>query len=84
MKEFFIVFFSQLLAFLFITMNYRAVAHGSYVGTAITDLLFSAVNFGLIKRVANSETKMTMVAYVIGGMIGSQIGILLTMYVKGF
>jgi len=81
MIDFLIMFFSQLCAYLLITVNYRAVAHGSYVWTAATDLAFAGFNFGLIKRIAKSETNAAWVGYTLGGVAGSMLGIFLS---KGF
>ena len=84
MRDFFLMFFSQLCSYMLITMNYRAIAHGNYLWTASTDLLFAGFNFGLIKRIAKSETDAAWAGYTIGGVVGSMLGILITKHMKGF
>jgi hypothetical protein len=78
MRDFALMFFSQLCAYLLITMNYRAIAHGDYLLTAGTDLAFAGFNFGLIKRIAKSETKTAWVGYTLGGVVGSMLGIFIS------
>lgn len=84
MKSFCLMFFSQLFAYLLITLNYRAVAHGSYVGTAASDLAFAAFNFGLIKRIAKSDSVSAWAGYTLGGCCGSLLGILASNHLKVF
>lgn len=78
MKDFAAFFGLQLVAYCLITLNYRAVAHGSYGWTAISDLTYAAFNFGLIKRIAKSETNWAWAGYTFGGVVGSMLGILLS------
>jgi hypothetical protein len=84
MKDFLLMFGSQLCAYLLITLNYRAIAHGSYAWTATTEVLFTGFNFGLIRRIAKSETKTAWAGYVLGGVTGSMLGIFTSNYLKGF
>lgn len=78
------MFGSQLAAYLLITVNYRAVARGDYLWTAATDLSFAAFNFGLIRRIAKSESTAAWVGYTLGGCVGSMLGIFCSHFLKGF
>lgn len=84
MRDFFVMFGSQLAAYLLITANYRSVARGDYFWTAATDLTFAAFNFGLIRRIAKSETRAAWAGYVLGGCCGSLLGIFCSRFLKGF
>jgi hypothetical protein len=84
MRDFLTMFASQLCAYLLITINYRAVARGNYLWTAATDLSFAAFNFGLIRRIAKSETRSAWLGYTLGGCVGSLLGIFLSTSLKGF
>jgi hypothetical protein len=79
-KDFFVMFFSQLCAYLLITINFRAVAHSNYGWTAGTDLAFAGFNFWLIKRIAKSESTIAWVGYTLGGVTGSLLGIFVTKF----
>lgn len=84
MSEFLLMFGSQLCAYLLITLNYRAVAHASYVGTAASDLIFVAFNFGFIQRIAKANSTSAWVGYTLGGVVGSLLGIFVSTRLKGF
>ena len=54
-KECLILFGAQLLLYCLLTLNFIAIAHLNYVGTAITDGLVASVNFLLIRKVVKSS-----------------------------
>lgn len=75
----FATFFAlQFISYLLITVNYRAIAAGKYLWTAVTDLVFAALAFFLIQRVAHASTTEAWAGYTLGGVAGAQVGIWLS------
>lgn len=68
----------QFLNFLILTVNYRAVAHGLYTWTALTDMLICLINWTLIKKVANEDSMWARVGYLFGGTTAGIVGIWIT------
>jgi hypothetical protein len=65
--------------YLLLVLNYRAVAQGSITRTAITDGLIAAAGFTLIGHVAAADRNILgHVAYVLGGVVGSIVALLLS------
>jgi hypothetical protein len=83
MREFFLMFGVQSLQYFLITVNLRAASQGLYFWTAVSDMLCAANGFFLIKRVAESKSKLGFAGYVLGGATGSIIGIWLSKMVYG-
>jgi hypothetical protein len=65
----------QLVSYCIITVNFRAVAAGHYVWTAVTDLVYAGLAFFIIQRVSHVSTTDAWVGYTLGGVVGAQIGI---------
>lgn len=83
MRDFGLFFAIQCLQYFLITCNMRAISQGSYFWTAITDFTFAAVNFAIIKKIAQSETKTAWAGYTLGGVVGSLSAIYLTKLIFG-
>ncbi len=56
-----------------ITLNSRL-----YLETAIADGLLLVIGFTSVKKIVEATTKTEMAAYVIGGVAGTQVAILLS------
>lgn len=78
MRIFLIFFAMQVVQYALITMNYRAVAKGKYLATAVTDLIHATIAFTLIKRIATSDSMVAQFGYVVGGVAGAMLGLYLT------
>ena len=78
MIEFSTFFAMQFIQYLIVTVNMRAVAAGKYAWTAISDMIFATVGFLVIQRVAEAHSKVAWSGYVVGGVVGSQVGIWLS------
>lgn len=73
-----LLFFGQALNFLIAIINIRAASKG-YIGWTMTsDFIFSAVNFTLIGHIAKANNWIELIAYAMGGAIGSGAAILVT------
>jgi predicted alpha/beta-fold hydrolase len=68
----------EFLAFLIVTINFRACAKGKIGLTVGTDVLISANGFLLTKMIVQASTPAEMIAYVVGASLGSTLGMLLT------
>lgn len=72
----------QAVNFLIVAVNMRAVAHARYLWVALTDLAICALNFTIIKRVAEASTVDEFVGYAIGGVCGALAGVWLSRHWK--
>lgn len=70
----------QFVSYFILTMNYRAIAEVSYVGTAVTDLALGWLTFWSIKRVMSATSGKEQLAYVIGGVTGSLSALFLSTF----
>lgn len=78
MREFLFLFIVMFLQYFLATLNIRACAQANYLFTALSDMAIAANSFYLIKRVGESKSKWGLAGYIIGGVIGSQLGIYVT------
>ncbi len=86
MKQFktFLLFFSiQFLSYAMLCWNYRSVAQARYGGIFFSDLACAAISFNLIKKVANTNSRVAMAGYVLGGAFGSIVSVWVTKSVFG-
>jgi hypothetical protein len=82
--QFSFFFLMELTSFFVIVFNMRAVAAGLKVATVLSDMVFSAQNFYVIKRVADCDTKAAFFGYTIGGAAGSLVSLYATRWLFGF
>ena len=76
MKTFGLFFLLQFLMFALITVNTRAIAQARYRWTILTDILISAFQFLIIRKVgASAENWVAWSGFVCGGAVGSSLGI---------
>jgi hypothetical protein len=79
-KEFFKFFLVQCLAYALITWNWRSIAHTAYLHIFVSDLLYAAVNFKIIKHVADAKSNAALAGYILGGACGSLAATWLTRF----
>jgi hypothetical protein len=77
-REFLFLFSVMFLQYFLATLNIRACAQANYLFTALSDMAIAFNSYFLIKRVADSKSKLGLAGYIIGGAIGSQLGIYVT------
>lgn len=76
LKDFLILFFLQIINYTLLVINYRAVAQAHYVWSGISDFIIASFSFFVIKRIATSDnTWYGWLGYALGGLVGSLIGI---------
>ncbi len=79
MKTFVLFFALQFLFYVLVTVNYRAIAQARYAWTVATDMLISAAQFWIIRKVGGSaEDVLAWTGFVCGGAGGSSAGIYLS------
>lgn len=84
LKTMALFFGAQMLNFTLITVNYIAIAERNYLWTAVSDLVFTSVNFFIIKKIAESKGQVhEWVAYVAGSIAGSMLGIYIATAILG-
>jgi hypothetical protein len=80
----FVFFFAvQFLSYAMLCWNYRTVAQARYGGIFLSDLACAAISFTLIKKVANTESRVALIGYVLGGAFGSVVSVWITKQVYG-
>lgn len=66
----------QIVAFAILCINIRAVAQADYLTTAVSDGLVAAINFFVIKRIAQTgDSTSQWIGYIVGSVTGSMVGI---------
>ena len=67
-----LLFCLQFFGYLLVTLNIRAVADVNYTLTFATDILIAVIGFSSIKQIAYATTRLEQVAYAVGGALGAQ------------
>jgi hypothetical protein len=83
LRDFALFFGAQCLAYGVITWNWRMIAQARYPSIFTSDLLYAAINFSLIQKVAKAESKAAWCGYVLGGAVGSVCAAWITKQVYG-
>lgn len=79
-------FVAQFLSYFLIVANTRAYTQGNYQATAITDALFAAENFAMMRLIGRDKEAGSFAAglgYTVGGTIGSLVSIYVTKMLLG-
>jgi hypothetical protein len=63
------------LSYFLLVLNTRAIAEGSRVGVALSDIAIASANFFILQQVAGAKTRGEFVGYVIGGLVGSLLAL---------
>ena len=84
-KNILILFFIiQLVLYILLVINYRAVTKIDYSGTIITDFIIASFNFFVVRKIAKSDDSVHQWAgYAIGGAIGGALGLYLSKILFG-
>ena len=78
-RDFCIMFMVQLVLYLLLCINFRAVAQANLFWSVTSDSLIAAMNFVIIRKIAKSEDSWVLFAgYTAGSAVGSVLGILLS------
>jgi hypothetical protein len=83
-KEFLIMFATQVTSYSILCINYRAVAQAHYFWSALSDFAIATLGYFVIKRIANSDNTLHQwLGYALGGVVGSILGIYLSTVILG-
>jgi positive regulator of sigma E activity len=83
-KDSFILFFSQMLSFAIITINYRAIAQANYLWSILSDIIVAGLSYFVVRRIAKSkDSKLQWFGFTIGSAIGTCIGIFISLLLLG-
>ena len=71
------MFFTQVLMYGLLCINYRAIAQANYPLIVISDFIFASTNFFIIKKIAKDDNGSVFlwIGYTTGGVVGSLIGV---------
>ena len=84
-KIFVILFVVQLVLYTTLVFNFRAVAQGNIFWSGATDLTIAAINFFLVRKIANTpHLYIGFAGYVSGSVVGTIIGILISKFLLGW
>lgn len=61
-----------------LTLNFRYIAAGNYLMTALSDFVLGFLYFAIFKHMQNADTKGEVFAYAIGGTLSPLLAIYLT------
>jgi hypothetical protein len=75
--------FGMMANYALLVVNFRMVAKGSYVGTALSDACIAWWNFTIVKRIHEANTRFEKLVYVLGRVTGSLIALKFTMLIGG-
>lgn len=64
----------QTLSFFVVTLNYRYVAKGHVALVVLSDAGICLLNFTLFKLITSANTTLEAAGYIVGGCIGSYLG----------
>ena len=79
-----LLFFAQVINYGLIVVNYRAVAQASYFWSGLSDFVLASFSFFIIKKIAKSEDSWHLwFGYALGGLVGSLVGIYLSLLIHG-
>lgn len=73
----------QLLVYFLFSVNARALAQGRKGWTFGSDLVYAAVSYYVIRKVAKNESSWGQLGFVVGGAFGSVLAIYLTRWIFG-
>lgn len=77
LKPALLIFTLMFIQFLIITFNTLGIAHNNKGLVLITDLIYMTLNFTVIKKVADSESRIEMLGYVLGSSLGAQLAMVI-------
>jgi uncharacterized membrane protein YfcA len=83
-KEFLVLFLIQIVSYSLLVINYRAVAQANYVHSAVSDFAIASLSFYVIKKIAHGQDNFHQwLGYALGGVVGSIIGIYISVHLLG-
>lgn len=83
-KEFFVLFFIQIVSYTIFCVNFRAVAQAQYHMAALSDFMLATISFFVIRKIAHGQDNVHQWAgYATGSVAGSYLGIFVSKLLGG-
>jgi hypothetical protein len=76
--NFWFFFLIQVVDFVIVVINFRAVTHLHYTVAVITDGIICALGWTFLKKLKEEDGKEARAGFILGGMVGSLLGMYLT------
>ena len=76
------LFLAQATLYTVICVNFRAIAQLDYGVAATSEIAFAVINFAVIQKIANDNSLKSLVAYVLGSLAGSMLGMYLSSVIQ--
>lgn len=71
MRHLLTMFGVQVVAYIVLVVNLRALNRGRYVATGVTEIAYALMNFYIIRRIAEARSAWEALAYALGATVGS-------------
>jgi hypothetical protein len=83
-KDSALLFCVQIVSYGLMVINFRAVAQANYIWSGITDFAIATFSFFIIKKIAKSDDSFHLwLGYALGGLVGSLLGIWISLKIHG-
>jgi hypothetical protein len=82
-RDFAFFFGAQALNYATITWNYRSTAQARYAHMFVSDMACAFLGYTLIKRIAETKSRVALAGYVLGGACGSVLSAYVSTLVFG-
>jgi hypothetical protein len=83
-KQAALIFTIQFVIYVMVCINYRSVAQARYLESAISEFAIATLNYLVIKKIASTgNSTLQWMAYSLGTVLGSLLGIWISKIVLG-
>ena len=83
-KQACLIFTIQFVIYVMVCINYRSVAQARYIESAISEFAIATLNYLVIKKIASTgNSTLQWMAYSLGTVLGSLLGIWISKIVLG-
>lgn len=72
------MFVVQVVAYIFLVLNLRALNRGRYLMTGVTEVIYALMNFWIIHKIAEAKTFIEALVYASGATVGSLTAMYIT------
>jgi hypothetical protein len=79
-KKALVLFGLMFVSFFVVTINSKSIAEGSYLWMGLTDGMLTFLNWSILKKVQEAEHLHEKLGYVIGGVLGAQLALFVSIH----
>ena len=73
-----LLFFGQIVGFIILVVNIRALNRGKLLMTGITEFMYMLINFAMIRQVSEAQNWLEALVYAGGATVGSLLAVYYT------